>query len=42
MSVVAADLSRSKLRVGDVLRVGSLGLRTRRLRTGLSTLGLAP
>ena len=41
MSVVAADLSRSKLRVGDVLRVGSLGLRTRRLRTGLSTLGVA-
>ncbi len=31
----------SKLRLGDVLRVGSLGLRSRRLRTGLSTLGVA-
>lgn len=45
MSVVAvtdtASLSRSRLRVGDVLRVGALGLRTRRLRTGLSTLGVA-
>ena len=41
MSTVAASLSRSRLRVGDVLRVGSLGLRTRRLRTGLSTLGVA-
>lgn len=35
------DLSRSRLRVGDVLRVGSLGLRSRRLRTSLSTLGVA-
>jgi putative ABC transport system permease protein len=41
MSAAAATLSRSRLRVGDVLRVGSLGLRTRRLRTGLSTLGVA-
>ncbi|MEI7548267.1 MAG: ABC transporter permease [Actinomycetota bacterium] len=29
------------MRVGDVFRVGSSGLRTRRLRTGLSTLGVA-
>lgn len=35
------EIPRSRLRVGDVLRVGSLGLRTRRLRTGLSTLGVA-
>ncbi|MGB8860793.1 MAG: ABC transporter permease [Ilumatobacteraceae bacterium] len=41
MSAVAAALPRSRLRVGDVVRVGSLGLRTRRLRTGLSTLGVA-
>lgn len=41
MSTVAASLTRSRLRVGDVLRVGSLGLRTRRLRTSLSTLGVA-
>ncbi len=27
--------------MGDVLRVGSVGLRTRRLRTGLSTIGVA-
>jgi putative ABC transport system permease protein len=33
--------ARSKLRMGDVLRVGSLGLRSRRLRTSLSTLGVA-
>lgn len=31
----------SKLRAVDVVRVGSLGLRTRRLRTGLSTIGIA-
>ena len=31
----------SALAVGDVLRVGSVGLRTRRLRTGLSGLGIA-
>ncbi len=41
MSTAAATLTRSRLRVGDVLRVGSHGLRTRRLRTGLSTLGVA-
>ncbi len=34
-------LAPSKLRLGDVLRVGSVGLRTRRLRTGLSTIGVA-
>jgi len=34
-------IPRSRLRLADVLRVGSLGLRTRRLRTGLSTLGVA-
>ena len=33
--------TRSRLRASDVLRVGSLGLRTRRLRTSLSTLGVA-
>jgi putative ABC transport system permease protein len=32
---------RSRLRAVDVLRVGALGLQTRRLRTGLSTLGVA-
>src|SRR4051794_26587799 len=37
----AAPLASSRLRFTDVLRVGSLGLRTRRLRTGLSTLGVA-
>lgn len=37
----ATTAPRSKLRVGDVLRVGSLGLRARRLRTSLSTLGVA-
>ena len=31
----------SRLRPGDLLRVGSLGLRTRRLRSGLSALGIA-
>ena len=34
-------LNGSRLRIGDILRVGALGLRTRRLRTGLSTLGVA-
>lgn len=37
----AAATYRSRLRAVDVLRVGALGLRTRRLRTGLSTLGVA-
>ncbi|MEY2583925.1 MAG: putative transport system permease protein, partial [Ilumatobacteraceae bacterium] len=40
MSVAAATY-RSRLRSADILRVGALGLRTRRLRTGLSTLGVA-
>ena len=31
----------SAMALGDVLRVGSVGLRTRRLRTGLSGLGIA-
>ena len=31
----------SRLRAFDVIRTGALGLRTRRLRTGLSTLGVA-
>jgi putative ABC transport system permease protein len=31
----------SRLHPGDVLRVGSVGLRTRRLRAGLSALGIA-
>jgi putative ABC transport system permease protein len=37
----AASTYRSRLRPVDILRVGALGLRTRRLRTGLSTLGVA-
>ncbi|HEX3605395.1 MAG TPA: ABC transporter permease [Candidatus Dormibacteraeota bacterium] len=32
---------RSRLRAADVLRVGGIGLRTRRLRTALSALGVA-
>jgi putative ABC transport system permease protein len=40
MSVATATY-RSRLRPVDILRVGALGLRTRRLRTGLSTLGVA-
>lgn len=40
-SFEAHGIARSRLRAADVLRVGSLGLRTRRLRTGLSTLGVA-
>lgn len=36
-----AAIRSSRLRLGDVLRVGSLGLRTRRLRTALSTVGVA-
>jgi putative ABC transport system permease protein len=31
----------SKLRLGDVLRVGTIGLRSRRLRTALTALGIA-
>jgi putative ABC transport system permease protein len=41
MSVVTNATYRSRLRPADILRVGALGLRTRRLRTGLSTLGVA-
>jgi putative ABC transport system permease protein len=41
VSAAAVTLTRSRLRLGDVMRVGALGLRTRRLRTGLSTLGIA-
>ena len=41
MSVPTDTTYRSRLRPADVLRVGALGLHTRRLRTGLSTLGVA-
>lgn len=41
MNGTPAVIEGSRLRLGDVVRVGSLGLRTRRLRTGLSTLGVA-
>lgn len=41
VAVDSQSLPGSRLRIGDVLRVGSMGLRTRRLRTGLSTLGVA-
>jgi putative ABC transport system permease protein len=34
-------LPNSRLRIDDVVRAGALGLRTRRLRTGLSVLGIA-
>ncbi len=37
----SATLTPSRLAVGDVLRVGSVGVRTRRLRAGLSGLGIA-
>ncbi|MDP1819742.1 MAG: ABC transporter permease [Acidimicrobiales bacterium] len=36
-----ADLARSALHPGDLLRVASVGLRTRRLRAALSALGIA-
>jgi putative ABC transport system permease protein len=36
-----ADLAPSRMHPGDVLRSGSIGLRTRRLRAGLSALGIA-
>lgn len=39
--IEGTPLPNSRLRIGDVLRVGASGLRTRRLRTGLSTLGVA-
>jgi putative ABC transport system permease protein len=35
------QLAPSRLLVGDILRVGSVGLRTRRLRSALSALGIA-
>ncbi len=37
----ATTTYRSRLRPADIVRVGALGLHTRRLRTGLSTLGVA-
>jgi putative ABC transport system permease protein len=37
----AASLTPKKLRIGDVARVASVGLRTRRMRAGLSALGIA-
>ncbi len=37
----AADLVPRRLRAGDLARVASVGLRTRRLRAGLSALGIA-
>ncbi len=39
--MTASTLRPSRLRIDDVLRVGSIGLRTRRLRTALSTVGVA-
>ena len=41
LATATPEIERSKLRFADVLRVGSLGLRTRGLRTSLSTLGVA-
>jgi len=40
-TTLTADPPRSRLLPRDVLRVGSVGLRTRRLRAGLSALGIA-
>ena len=37
----AAALASSRLRAGDLLRVGTIGLRSRRLRTTLTALGIA-
>ena len=37
----AASLTPKKLRLGDLARVASVGLRTRRMRAGLSALGIA-
>ena len=37
----AATLAPSRVAASDVLRTGSLGLRTRRLRAALSALGIA-
>ncbi len=41
VDVDVVALRPSRLRAFDVIRTGSLGLRTRRLRTGLSTIGVA-
>ncbi len=41
MSVAAAGLTPHRLRPADLARVASVGLRTRRLRAGLSALGIA-
>ena len=41
MSAISTALAPHRLAPLDVLRVGSVGLRTRRLRTGLSGLGVA-
>ncbi|MEZ5143808.1 MAG: ABC transporter permease [Acidimicrobiales bacterium] len=40
MTATSTTVAPSRLRPGDVLRVGSLGLRTRKLRTALSALGI--
>src|SRR5918995_26676 len=37
----SASIRPSRLAVGDVLRSGSIGLRTRRLRAALSAVGIA-
>ena len=37
----AADLAPLRLRASDLARVASVGLRTRRMRAGLSALGIA-
>jgi putative ABC transport system permease protein len=37
----AADLAPRRLRASDLARVASVGLRTRRMRAGLSALGIA-
>jgi putative ABC transport system permease protein len=39
--VSAAGIARSSLQAADVIRVGSVGLRTRRLRAALSAIGVA-
>ena len=39
--VGAADLTPRRLRASDLARVASVGLRTRRMRAGLSALGIA-
>ena len=37
----SASVATSRLRPGDLFRLASLGLRTRKLRAGLSALGIA-